>query len=203
MPPNPETGKTDRRTFLAADLLEFRTKQAEELAAKVKKGKRRACESPDAGEQEGSGQPPSPLALFDSLTLGSGSSAANTPADSPANFPQPQLPERPAPPLAPKARKASKRSAGKSPSKPPAAAPTQHSTGSTAGSSQLLEARHRQASRSSGDASPASDGGTNAARIAALELKMRKFDEWAQKIEERLLDVELELGNRFGEAGEQ
>lgn len=118
MPQNPKTGKTDRRALSEAELLEFRLKQAEGARAEVKRGKRRARDSPDTREQESSGQAPSPLAslaALGALALDSGgSSAANTPDDSPATFSQPPLPDHPpAPPSAPKPRKISKPSAGK------------------------------------------------------------------------------------------
>lgn len=110
MPQNPSTGKTDRRALSDAEILQYRRKQVEKSQA------------PDAGESEGSGLSPSPLATLSGLgrlTLDSGSSAADTPADSPAaGLSHPPLPERPAPPLpsVPKTRKASKRP-GKSGSK--------------------------------------------------------------------------------------
>src|SRR5258708_17122997 len=120
MPQNPDTSKTDRRALSEARIREFRMKQVGESCAKVRKGKRCAANSPDAGEPEGPGSDPLPLtslAALGTLTLdSSGSSAANTPADSPATLPQPPLPERPAPapPSAPKASGASRDSAGKS-----------------------------------------------------------------------------------------
>ena len=122
MPLNPKTGKTDRRLLSEAELLEFRLKQAKESRAQVKKGKQRARNSPEAeaGDSEGSGPAPSPLqtlAGLGTLTLDStGSSVANTPADSPSILPQPPLPERsaPAPPSGPRARYTAKSSAGRS-----------------------------------------------------------------------------------------
>jgi hypothetical protein len=104
MPMNPKTGKTDRHAKTQAHLLEFRKRQAEQAeephTEAVKKGKRHTCDSPDAGGPEGSGlasSPNSTLAGLEKLALdSSGSSAGNTPADSPATIPQPPLPERPA-----------------------------------------------------------------------------------------------------------
>jgi hypothetical protein len=119
MPLNPRTGKTDRRQMSEAELLEFRIKQANKLGTQVKKGKQRARDSPEAGESEGSG--PAPLLLetlagLGTLRLDSGSSVANTPADSPATLPQPPLLERAAlaPPSGPKTRHPAKPSAGRS-----------------------------------------------------------------------------------------
>jgi hypothetical protein len=103
-----------------AELLDFCVKQAKESGTQVKKGKQRACDSPEVGKSESSGPAPSPLATLAGLgmlTLDSGgSSAANTPADSPATLPQPPLPERaaPAPPSGHKTRHPVKPSAGKS-----------------------------------------------------------------------------------------
>jgi hypothetical protein len=114
MPLNPKTGKTDRRTLSASELLEFRVKQAEEQRTEVQRGKQRASGFADAAESDGSAPNPSPLdqiSAMNRLTLDSGgSSAANTPADSPHGDPQPLLPvdEEPAPPSASKARKARK-----------------------------------------------------------------------------------------------
>ena len=122
MPLNPKTGKTDRRLLSEAELLEFRLKQAKESRAQVKKGKQRARNSPEAeaGDSEGSGPAPSPLqtlAGLGTLTLDStGSSVANTPADSPSILPQLPLPEHSAlaPPSGPRARYTAKSSAGRS-----------------------------------------------------------------------------------------
>ena len=124
MPVNPETGKTDRHAHSPSQLMEYRRKQAEapqaEVPAKnVKKGKKRIQSSPDAGEKEGSGL--SPLANLESLALDShGSSAANSPADSPAALNQAPLPGRPVgtSPSDPKTGDSSKRPAGKSASNP-------------------------------------------------------------------------------------
>jgi hypothetical protein len=199
MPHNPETGKTDRRARSKAELLEFRLKQAEQPASEVKRGKRRAQDSPDACESEGSGPSPlEPLASLRGLTLDSGgSSPANTPAVSPTTA----LPENPAPPPAPKARKALKRSAGKPLFKPPAAALTHHpkkKTGFTAeapatsqlaeapATSRLLKPGHRQASRSRSDPSPVSDDGSNGARIAALETRQ-------DEVEKKLRELDLRV----------
>lgn len=131
MPLNEETGKTDRRPSNER-LYQFRVKQV------VKAGKKRALDSPDTGEAEGSGQAPSPLsALYglETLALESGASSAaytpaDTPADSPATVPQPTLTENIAPPSppAPKTRKTgtSRSPAGESVFRPPASASTQN-----------------------------------------------------------------------------
>jgi hypothetical protein len=98
VPINPDTGKTDRRALSETEIMDFRIKMMEEARSEVRRGKQRARDSPDAGESEGSGPTPSPLARLGELTLESGgSSAADTPADSPSILPQPALPERPAP----------------------------------------------------------------------------------------------------------
>jgi hypothetical protein len=194
MPQNPSTGKTDRRALSKTEILEFRRKQTEQQRAEVKRGKRRARGSPDAGESEGSGLLPSPLATLanlGSLTLDSGgSSAANSPADSPATIAQPPLLERPAPapPSAPKTHDASKPS-GRSQSRLPAAVPAHHSAGVTAeapGTSQQLRPALRQVSHSRGDASPASDDGGSSARIARLESRLDEVEKWADEFNGRL-----------------
>ncbi|KAN0121379.1 hypothetical protein V8E52_003275 [Russula decolorans] len=149
MPRNPSTRKTDRCVLPQEDILEFRIRQMEEMQTAVKKGKRRAHDSPGPGKSDSSWLSPSPLATLSGLgglTLDSGgSSAAGTPADSPATLlPQPTLPEHPAPapPSAPKTRHSSSfKHPGKSASVPPMAAPAQHSTDVTAevpSTSQLL-----------------------------------------------------------------
>jgi hypothetical protein len=126
MPKNPRTGKADRRTLSQAELLEYRLNQRQ---AEVRKGKKRAANSPEGGETDASGQAPSPLdplANLVTLNLDSGgSNSANTPADSPTAAPQPNLPERlaPTPPSPPQTRDAV-RSSGKSASNLPAAALT-------------------------------------------------------------------------------
>ena len=108
MPRNLETGKT-LRSMNSDELLEFRLEQAGvQQAMEVKKGKQRAVNPPDAGEAEGSGQSPSPLAALSglntlSLDSPNWSPAATTP-ESPATSLQPPLPEQiaSAPPAAPK-----------------------------------------------------------------------------------------------------
>jgi hypothetical protein len=50
MPQNPETRKTACHTMTDAEVLEFHIKQFEELDTEVKKGKRHAQDSPDAGK---------------------------------------------------------------------------------------------------------------------------------------------------------
>jgi hypothetical protein len=191
MPRNPETGKTDRRTLSEVELLDFRLKQAEERGTEVKRGKRRARDAPGASEQEGSGPSPlAPVAALGALALDSGgSSAANTPDDSPASLPQPPLPEHPTLPSAPEARKASKPSAGKPASNPPTAAPTHHPTGlvvEASGASRLLNTAHLQAESSHRDASPASDDASSGARISQLEVRLGEVEKWAEGVEGRL-----------------
>jgi len=122
--------KADRHPLSRQDILEFRIKQMAENAethmAALKKGKRRARDSPDAGEPGPSVPDPSepepsvpdrgkpepsapvpspsvPTASLGALTLdSSASSAANTPGESPITFPQhpPPLHSSPAPPTA-------------------------------------------------------------------------------------------------------
>lgn len=129
MPKNPMTGKADRRAKSASDLLEFRLGQMEVPSSGTKKGKQRARQGnlPNAGESEGTGKAPSPLtqlAGLETLRLNSGgSSAANTPAGSPAILSQPPLHDHPSPapsaapnpPPTRKARKTSKPRARKFP----------------------------------------------------------------------------------------
>jgi hypothetical protein len=190
MPLNPATGRTSRRQMAAEDIHAFRIKQAEALRKgtreAVKKGKRRAPESPDAEDQEGSAlaaSPHAPLVDLEKLSLDGGKpSPAGSPADSPATLSQPPL-ENPAP----KARKRSKPSPSKSPSKSPSAAPTQHLAGPAVeapSASQFLLPAHSQASHSPGSASP-SDG-TNlsqAARIDMLEAKQREMEQRQHELE--------------------
>lgn len=201
MPTNPDTGKADRHAMSVAQIREFRINQVEASRAEAKRGKRRARESPDADEPEGSQLAPSPLASLyglKKLSLEGGKpSPTATPTDSPATFPRPPLPENPAPAppsLAPKARKRSKPSPSKSSSKFSSAAPTQHSTGPTTElpsasvASQLLEPVRRQASHSPANASPASDDQTtnNAARISLLEAKQLTLENMMQDFDRRL-----------------
>jgi hypothetical protein len=182
MPQNPSTGKADRRPLSAEDVLEYRLKLAGE------KGKGRARDSPDSDQQEAP-SPSTHLVGLRTLNLDSGSSHETTPAHSPATLPQPTSPEHPAPaPLrAPSARTAAKKSsAGKSASEAPAAVPIRQ----WAGASQLLRPARRQASRSRSDASPASDGGSNGARISVLESRLNELEErlgnWADGFDARL-----------------
>ena len=106
MPTNPKTGKTDRHKLTPAELLEFRTKQAEKLhAAKGKKGKKRAHDPPDTAKPEASQSVPSPMTTRSAGIRGLNSkgarpSSTNTPTG-PAALPQPPLPQRPVlPPVA-------------------------------------------------------------------------------------------------------
>ena len=105
MPQNDETGKTDCRPMMDEKLYKFWVGQA------IKRGKQQPLDPPDAGEVEGSSQAPSPLSVLDGLEMlnldSSGSSAVNTPANSPATFPQPSLTKTLALPplLVPKTRK--------------------------------------------------------------------------------------------------
>ncbi len=195
MPLNPKTGKTDRRALSEAKLLEFHLKQVKESGMQVKKEKRCTCDSPEAGGSEGSGPAPLPLAMLaglGALMLDSGgSSAANTPADSPAILPQPPLPEdpAPAPSSVPKTHNPSKPLAGKSISKPLLAALTQHLTGVTLevpGTSKQLNPVHWQVTGSCSDALPAGDDRSNTARIAMLENRQ-------DELEKRMCDFDHRL----------
>lgn len=168
--------------------------RAEAARVEVKRGKRRARESPDADDREGSSLAPSPQATLVGLarlSLGPRNpSPARTPADSPAALPRPPLPENPAPaPLsASKPRKRSKPSPSKSTSKSPLAALAQHSTGPTAPiASQFLDHARSQASHSPGSISP--NDGTNlsqAARIDMLEARQREMEKKLRDFGERL-----------------
>jgi len=181
MPINPVTGKADRRALPAETILEYRIAQE-----KRKKGKKRACESPET-----SAEVPSPSAPLANLTLDSGPSSTNTPIDSPAIAHLPPLPDSPAPapsvassaartladrpttaPIPPlpeasvPAPRASRRTgrpsarASKSDSKAPLIVLTQHLAGFAVvmpASSQFLKVGRPKPSRSTSDASPASD----------------------------------------------
>jgi hypothetical protein len=201
MPVNPNTGKANRHAMKAAEVLAFRIKQLEERTeslkrseeqrrrAEMKRGKRRASDSPDAEEPENSVSVPSPIIGLEKLSLDCDRSPANTPADSPVTLPRPPLPN-PAPP-ARKTRKRSKPSPSKFASKPHSAAPTQDLTGPTSdepSTSQLLMPVPRQDSRSPGNATPASDdsGLTNASRIALLEAKQVETERVLREMNERL-----------------
>jgi len=184
VPMNPETGKADRHILTPEAVFEYRVKQAKALRAEIRKGKRRAVDSPDADEPEASEEASpalSSLAGLERLTLGGGKpSPGSTPADSPANMPQPPLPEQPAPPSsAPKTRKRSKPSPSKCTFKCPVSNPTQHSTDPTIEAPTLLDPVHRQVSRSSGNASPARDTQilSNTERISAIEAKLESMQQ--------------------------
>ena len=200
MPINPATGKTSRRQYTEAEYLEFRIEQAKAKqgsrpapsASKIKKGKQRARNSPDAGNSEGSGPAQTPLLVIaglDRMRLDSGgSSAANTPAgtpaDTPATLPHPPIPEKRAPalPSAPKTRNPSKPSAGMS-AKLPEEAPAQYLTDvglEVPDASQLLKPAIPQVGRSR------SDDGSNAARISALEQRL-------DRMEKRISELDLKL----------
>ena len=74
-------------------------------------------------------------------------------------------------------------------SKPFVAALTQHSTDLVAEvprGSQLLKAAQRQPSHSQGDASPASDDSSNAARIAMMERRQGEIEKHLQEFDRRL-----------------
>jgi hypothetical protein len=119
--PSRDSGKPDRRAVSAEKLYRWRMdmmrekrdntarrNSSKEEPSAVKKGKQRARDSDDPVESEGSAPAPSPvtaLAALGNMVLDSGgSSAANTPGDSPAALPQPPLPEgyTSAPPQDPK-----------------------------------------------------------------------------------------------------
>ena len=108
MPKNPETGKADRCQILREETLKYRLKQAEELRAKIVRGKQREGNLPNAGELSGLvSSPLEPLTALDLLTLDSGgSSTAIIPTDSLVASVQPPLPD----PLAAASRPAPKTS---------------------------------------------------------------------------------------------
>ena len=201
MPTYPTTGKPNRHAMKAADVREFRIKQFKERQellkqseeqqrrAEMKRGKRRASDSPEPEEPEGSVSAPSPVIALERLSLDCDRSPANTPADSPVTLPRPPLPD-PAPPVR-KTRKRTKPSPSKFAFKPHSTAPTQDLTGPTSdepSTSQLLMPAPRQASRSPGNASPASDdsGLAYASRIAVLEAKQAQTEKALQEMNERL-----------------
>jgi hypothetical protein len=124
--PKYQSGRTIRRPLSPGVYLSIRTKQAAgeleleepEAASEVTRGKRRARDSPDAADSEGSGPVPvmTELVGLKTLSLHSGnSSPANTPADGPTALPQPPLHARPdpAPPSVPSTSGVSKSLAGK------------------------------------------------------------------------------------------
>src|SRR5258707_15542421 len=93
-PHDPETGKTFCHSMSATEVLKFCLKLWEQSRSEVKRGKEKesAGDSSDNDELEDSGPVPSLMASINSisglrnLTLGSGgSSAANTPDDSPSD----------------------------------------------------------------------------------------------------------------------
>jgi hypothetical protein len=203
MLPNPGTGKTDRHNLPIDSIREYRIKQTEELRTKppaekkragANKGKQRACGSPDAGEPEDSGLVPSPIAALSalqSLTLESGaSSAVGSPSNSPATLSQSSVPKvtAPSPPAARPCR-ASKRTPSASSLNPPVTVPTQHLavvTVEVPSTSQFLKPARSQPSGPRSDTSPASNDGSNAARIAALERRMGELEKMSDDHERRL-----------------
>lgn len=201
MPHNPGTGKTDRRAKSDAELLNLRPKQAGGSGTEVKKGKLRAQIFPGGDEPEDSGPAPSPLTslvALGNLTLDSGeSSPASTPADSPSTFPQPPLPERPAPapPPVPKTQDASKPSASKFAFQPLSAAPAQHLTAivEAAAASQPPKRARRKPGRPRLEPSPASGEGSNADgiadRIAALEKRQDGLEKRVNDLDSRLKEL--------------
>jgi hypothetical protein len=196
MPVNPKTGKTDRHALPEDELYAFRVKQAEERRTEVGRGKQRASGSADAEESESSVPAPSPLGLssLKVLTLDSGgSSAANTPVDSPNDGPQPPLPEdeEPAPPPA---QKAPKRSKGKTSFKCFAGSLIQLLTGfvvEVPAVSRLLKPTRRQDSSSRSAPSAASDDGSNAARIASLESRVTSLEAKQASLEKEVRELRL------------
>ena len=201
MPKNKNTDKTDRHRLTEEYFREFRTKQVEKKeAAKLKKGKgkgkgkQRAHNSPDPGEPEASTSVPSPsgpLPSLGALTLESGgSSAANTPSDNPAAISLSPEHSAPSPPI-PRIR-IPRRSPRKSPTKPPMTIPAQNSTEfvvEVPATSKYLKAKDQKASPSHTSASPVSDDGSNAARIAVLERKMEEVEKLKTLVHE--MDLRL------------
>jgi hypothetical protein len=59
--------------------------------------------------------------------------------------------------------------------------------------SQLLRAPHRQASHSPSDVSPASNDGSNSARIAALETRQDELEKRQDELEKYVHDVVRKL----------
>ena len=100
VPTNKSMGKVDCRNISSEELHKFRLDQARERrnAARsgVKKGKRRALDSSDPCESEGSALAPSPLAeltALGKLALDSAPSSTHSPSHSPATLPQAPLPQ--------------------------------------------------------------------------------------------------------------
>jgi len=203
MLPNLGTGKTDRHNLPIDSIREYRIKQTEELRTKppaekkrtgANKGKQHACGSPDAGEPEDSGLVPSPVAALSalqSLTLESGaSSAVGSPSNSPATLSQSSVLKVTAPsPPAARPRRASKRTPSAPSLNPPVTVPTQHLavvTVEVPSTLQFLKPACSQPLGPRSDTSPASNDGSNAARIAALERRMGKLEKMSDDHERRL-----------------
>jgi hypothetical protein len=196
MPTNPKTGKTDRHKLTPAELLEFRTKQAEKLhAAKGKKGKKRARDPPETAKPKASQSVPSPMTTRSGIrrlnSKGARPPSTNAPANSSATLPQPPLFQRPAlpPSKAPDTHRTPKRSAGNSAIKAPVTAPAQHSTAFTVeipATSRHLKATHPQASCSQKKASQASDDESLAARVAAAERRQDELEKLVCEMEHKL-----------------
>lgn len=199
MPKNPETGKPDRHKSSIAKVQEERLKKAKESRAEIKKGKRRADNSP-VSENDDSPLVPSPssgLVGLAGLTLESGTlSAADTPADSPAAVSPSSLMENPAsaPPPAPNAHRYPKRRRpGMSSFNLPVTARAQDQEDfavevSSPSTSRLLKAPDRRSSHSRSDASPVSNDGSNSARFAAIEARQDEFERRQRELEQLVKD---------------
>ena len=187
MPPNPHTGKTNRRAYTREWMLNFRIGMAVgalEKAAllEVKKGKQCALDPPQAGDSEGPEQTPSPMMQISGL---------GTPADSPALSQPPLLVHpAPAPPSATNTHGVSQPS--KCVSKPSLAAPAQHLTDvpvEAPATSQPLAPEILPAQPSRKAVSPASDDGSDATRIVALERRQDQLEKWIQNVERMLKEL--------------
>ena len=201
MPKNQKTDKTDCHQLTKEYFRAFRTKQVEKKeAAKLKKGKGKgkgkqcAHNSPDAGKPEASASVPLPSGLLPSLGVlrleSGGSSVANTPSDNPAAISLSPEHSAPSPPIL--CICIPRRSPHNYPTEPPVTIPAQNSTEfvvEVPAISKYLKVKGQKASPSHTSASPASDNGSNALRIAMLERKM----EVVEKLKTLVHEMDLRL----------
>jgi len=193
MLPNLGTGKTDCHNLPINSIWEYCIKQTEELCAKppaekkrtgANKGKQRACGSPDAGKPEDLGLVPSPIAALSALQSlmleSSTSSAIGSPSNSPATLSQSSVLKvtTPSPPTACPCC-VSKCTPSASSLNPPVTVPTQHLAVimvEVPSTLQFLKPVRSQPLCPHSDTLLASNDGSNAARIAALERRMGELE---------------------------
>jgi len=216
-PNNPNTDQGDCHKWREADILEFRLKQQvgvqqveDQRAPEVKKGKQQAHHASNTGKHHKLPTPvPSPkseLAALQVLNLESGrsSSAANTPADSLAAIVGAPLPESSA--MAASTSERPRRvchpsncylsSMGKPPFKPPVTVPTQHSAEvvvEVPACPKYLQAAKKKASCSQSETLAASDYGSLAARVAALEKKQGELERSQAELKQSVRELANKL----------